>query len=321
MSKVQAVESRADTIKHLVERIAHEAPSLESLTYDQLTTLARIVVTENLKDELRGKADLARIKYQDERQSFLAHAGRIQSDHTARAYAAALSKLEAWAAYQGLVIPGMQAKDADDFAYYLASEGRSSASVRRDIAAVSSMFTFLERRFACIRNPFRGTKARPANLKKKPVRFPTDQELAFIFSALALDIRAAVAVMVYRGLRVGSLPSITIRSGRFTARSKGKDITGEMPEHVLDYIREAALDIRQPFIKYTATKLADRFRYMTKSLAYSGAIAKPYSVHDLRHYYAVCEYKKDKDLLRVKNLLGHASVQVTELYLRNMGEL
>jgi site-specific recombinase XerD len=51
------------------------------------------------------------------------------------------------------------------------------------------------------------------------------------------------------------------------------------------------------------------------------AIAAAYSAHDLRHLYAVTEYRKDRDLYRVSKPLGHASIQVTEKYLRDMGEV
>jgi hypothetical protein len=39
--------------------------------------------------------------------------------------------------------------------------------------------------------------------------------------------------MPYRGLRVGILLSLVIRAGRFPARSKGKDIAGELPPEAL----------------------------------------------------------------------------------------
>jgi len=308
-------------VRDLAARIAHDAPVLESLTPAQLETVARAVIAERLKDDLRGRADLARIDYPAERAAFLAQAGRTKSPNTARAYASALARLDAFAAYRGIPVPAMKAKDADDYAYSLAAEGRAPASVRRDLAAASSFFSFLERRFDVIRNPFRGTKARPERRGTKPASYPSDRELPKLLAALSPDLRAAAVVMSSRGLRVGALPSLTIRGARFTARSKGKDIAGELPPKVLEAIRAAGLDPKRPFADLTETKIADRFRFVSGKLAESGAIAEAYSVHDLRHFYAVHEYRKDKDLLRVRALLHHASVQVTETYLRGIGEL
>jgi hypothetical protein len=58
---------------------------------------------------------------------------------------------------------------------------------------------------------------------------------------------AAVAVLAFRGLRVGALPELTLRGNKFTSRSKGKDIAGELPETALEAIRKAGLDMRRPF--------------------------------------------------------------------------
>ena len=61
----------------------------------------------------------------------------------------------------------MKAQDADEFVYELSAKGRAVASMNRDVAAASSFFGFIERRYEAIRNPFRGTRARRA---PKPVR-------------------------------------------------------------------------------------------------------------------------------------------------------
>jgi len=215
----------------------------------------------------------------------------------------------------------LKAKDADDFAYTLSAEGRSPSSVRLDLASASSFFTFLERRFEAIRNPFRGTKARPAPKDVKKAVYPSLDEAMTILDALAPDVRAATAVLIYRGLRVGALPSLTIRGGRFSGRSKGKDISGEMPTQAITAIRGAGLSLSRPFEGTTETKLADGIRRKTAILEAEGKINATYSAHDFRHLYAVTEYRKNKDIYRLSKLLGHASIQVTERYLRGLGEV
>ncbi|MEI6388852.1 MAG: site-specific integrase, partial [Spirochaetota bacterium] len=264
--------------------------------------------------------DLAASDYATERTTFLGQAGRTKSPNTRRAYAAALDRLDAFASRRGLPVLDMKARDADDFAYGLAAEGRAAASVRRDIAAASSFFSFLERRFDSMRNPFRGTKARPEKRNSRAAAYPTQAEAVAIIEALPPPMRAAASIMMERGLRVGALPSLAIRGGRFIARSKGKDLTGEMPAPALAAIRAAGLDLRGPFAETTEARIADAIRYASRKLAQKGTIGAPYSAHDFRHLFAVREYQKDRDLYRVSRLLGHASIQVTELYLRGLGE-
>lgn len=309
-------------VEDMAARIAREAPSLADLAPAQLETIARVVIGQRLARELDRKADLAGIDYAGEKETFLAQAGRTGSPNTRRAYASALARLESFAAFRGLAVLDLAPRLADDFAYTLATEGRAPASIRRDIAAASSFFAFLERRHDAIRNPFRGTKARPAKKAAKPAAYPSDAEVSRILAALDLpDVRAAAAVMAARGLRVGGLPGLSIRAGRFTTRSKGKDISGELPAKALAAIQAAGLDAGKPFAGVSAARIADGIRYATKRLAGSGAIAAAYSAHDLRHCFAVREYRKDRDIYRVSKLLGHAGIQVTEIYLRGLGEL
>jgi site-specific recombinase XerD len=310
-----------DVVDELAQRIAREIPSLHQLGPEDLGALARVLVGQRLVRDLDRKVDLAGIDYKAEKATFLEQAGRTKSPNTRRAYAFALGRLDAFAARRGIELLAMKAKDADDFAYALAAETRAPASVRRDIAAASSFFAFIERRYEAIRNPFRGTKARPEGRAKKEAVYPSQEEAAVILEALPPEAQAAASVMLSRGLRVGALPSLTIWDGQFKARSKGKDIAGKLPAEALAAIRTAGLDNRRPFAKTSETKLADAIRKRTARLAEFGTIKSAYSAHDFRHLFAVTEYRKDRDIYRVSKLLGHASIQVTETYLRGLGEV
>lgn len=284
----------------------------------QLTALAKAVVVDNLKADLKRRAELAGIDYQGERKTFLTVAGRSKSLHTRRAYSAALDRLDTWAVTRTLAVLEMKPLHADDYAYSLATEGRAPASVRRDIAAASSFFSWLERRYESIRNHFRGTKARPQPRPRKPIDVLKAEDLAPTLAELPPRMRAAVVVMASRGLRVGALPGLSIRAGRFMTRSKGKDLSGELPSEALAALKGLGA---KPFADLTAAKLADAFRYATGKLFKSGKLKACYSVHDLRHFYALQEYRARPDLYRLKTLLGHASIGVTEAYLKGLGEI
>lgn len=133
---------------------------------------------------------------------------------------------------------------------------------------------------------------------------------------------AAVSVMAFRGLRIGALPGMEITGDRFKTRSKGKDISGELPGNVLAAIKaHNAPDKKRPFSGITQDALARRIEYHIGKLHQAGKIKAAYSCHDFRHFYAITEYRKDKDIHRVKKLLNHASIQVTESYLRSLGEV
>jgi len=64
-------------IKASARNIAQGAPRLADLGEEQL---ARVVVTETLKDELRQAADLEKIRDGEEREPYLSRAGRSASN-------------------------------------------------------------------------------------------------------------------------------------------------------------------------------------------------------------------------------------------------
>jgi len=188
--------------------------------------------------------------------------------------------------------------------------------VRLRAAGASSFYGFLERETeGRIKNPFHGTRARPPSMRKRALDIPSEEELRILLEVVDPHsaLGAAIAVMAYRGLRVGGLPVMMIKGGRFWTRSKGKEISGELGE-------AAVLPLRAPFGNLTARKIADRVRFATRRLAAAGKLEAAYSVHDLRHFFAVREYGRTKDLYRVSKLLGHASIQVTEIYLKGLGK-
>jgi site-specific recombinase XerD len=311
----------AANIQDMAMRIAKEAPTLADLNSEQLEQIARLVMTQRLTNELSAAANLAGIDYKAEKETFLNNAGRTGSKHTSRRYRASLARLEIYAERAHVSPLELTPARADDFIYSLKGEA-AAASVRCDIAACSSFFTWLERRHEGIKNPFRGTKARPVKKTKKELVIPNAAEVKKILAALPAYEAAAVSVMAFRGLRIGALPGMEITGDRFKTRSKGKDISGELPGNALTAIKaHNAPDKKRPFSGITQDALARRIEYHIGKLHQAGKIKAAYSCHDFRHFFAITEYRKDKDIHRVKKLLNHASIQVTESYLRGIGEV
>jgi integrase len=244
-----------------------------------------------------GQAALSGINYQNEKETFLASAGKTDSPHTRTAYRAALCRLDAWAAGRGAAVHELSAAQSDDFIYSLKTGGRSNASTRLDAAACSSFFTFLERRHNTVKNPFRGTKARPEKKAAKETIIPTKTEVDVILYHLPPSDALAASLAAFRGLRAGALPELRITGNRFTSRSKGKDIAGELPPEVVKRLGPLQ---KRPFAGTKANTLEHRIARTIARLAKAGKVGAPYSCHDLRHFYAVTEYRKDRDIYRLK---------------------
>ena len=214
---------------------------------------------------------------------------------------------------------GFVVRASHDWIADLRAQGRAPATVNVDVAAASAFWTWLERRHVELRNPFRGTKARPAKKAARKLAIPSENELELLEAKADPVLRAAIVVMAQAGLRVGALPSLSITGARWTATTKGKEQTGQVPDQVRKVIGRAGLPLRGPFVGLTATKILDRFRYLVEKLYAEGRLHARYSVHDLRHAFAVRLYQETKDIYQVEKALGHATVAVTETYLRSLG--
>jgi site-specific recombinase XerD len=320
-------DTPAITPEEIAIWIKQKEPSLKDLNAEQMERISEWLVFQRKVNELNAKVDLAGIDWVTERETFLTNASKTNSVHTYTAYSKALNRLEAYAKRMGINPLSLTPAQADDFIYAMKAEERAPATIRKDAAACSSFFTFLERRHAGIKNPFRGTKARPPKKDVRKTEIPNAKEVKIIIDALGPMEAAAVSIMAYRGLRAGALPELTVKAGRFSTHSKGKDIAGDLPAKAIDAIKTAGLDLRKPFAlnrdgnPLTVNAIERRINYHIGKLYKAGKINAAYSCHDFRHFYAITEYRKTKDIHRVSKLLDHAGIAVTEKYLKGLGEI
>jgi site-specific recombinase XerD len=309
------VKNGNKAVEIMASRIANESPELSDLTSEQLEQIAKIVITQNLTNELNNKAKIANIKYKDERTIFIMQASRTGSDCTQSSYFKALKVLEKYCKKNNINLLQMSPGQADEFIYSLDGSPNSKNLV---IAGVSSFYSFLERRYSVIKNPIRGTKARPAKKAVKEIEIPDEIELMTILNELPELERMAIYIMAYRGLRVGALKELKIWGNKYQSYSKGKNIFGEFPVEVICNIKSSDLNNKKPFEKLTTNALKLRIYRQTMRLHRDGKIQSAYSAHDFRHYFAVSEYKKDKDIYKLSKLLDHTNISITESYLKSL---
>jgi integrase len=323
-----------------IAEIAHELPELEELSTEDATRIMRLAIVDELKDQVRRRVAAERLDWKVQRAIFISDKS---SERTRTVYERALALLDDWMRARKLTPSDLTPREADDFIRELrgrqGSDGRvlDADSVRLVISVASSFFTFLERRDATLKNPFRGTKARPHSTW--PVAtIPTKEELALLISEAHPVLAAALAVAAETGLRVGALPGLSVREeGRYWTISKGKQVVGADPlsKEAKRMIRIARLDPRQPFPlaslarigwkwkdqaqtsmeELVVARLQMKLQRLCQELVAEGRIQAIYSFHDLRHAYA--EAKAGKGLRWLQRRLGHASIAITEKYLRN----
>jgi|GEM_PF-4178954 len=167
---------KADRVKAVVQAVAERAPRLEDVSDEGLRKLAQIVTAEDLRDEMKKRVHQERINYQGERGKYIAQASRTGSLRTKDLYSKALSRMEAWCSTQGISPLELTPARADDWIESEKAQGRAPATVRLDVSGASALWTWLERRHNELRNPFRGTRARPAKKAARKLAVPQDVE-------------------------------------------------------------------------------------------------------------------------------------------------
>ena len=220
-------------------------------------------------------------------------------------------------------------RDADNYVYYRKEKGYSNASICLWISAASGLCGFLERRYfggfsdglgLCFKNPFRGISIRPKPFPPRSLDVPNDEEVTVMLQRFPARLVPALAIMAFRGLRCDALSTPVFEGEKFTGVSKGKTIRGTIsPELAALLVKHQGLRIKYRYRSLDSRKVS--LSYHTRKLFERGKPRAVYSCHDVRHYFAVTEYRKDKDIWRVSKLLGHNGLAATAHYVRSLGEL
>ena len=314
-----------------IEKSILDTPALKDLSPEQFAEIAKLVIVQKYTKEMSRDVELMKFDYDSLKNSFLENIST--SKNTKLAYQNALCIFEEFIAETKIGnILDINNSIADDFIYSLRNKCLSASTVRQYTGALSSFFSFAERKTdGIIKNSFRGTKARPKAKNNNAGKFYNicinDKTLNDVAADIETilshidnkELKAIILVMKCCGLRVGAFnANFQIKGNKFTCTTKGNEFTGTLPDNCLKAIRNAGLKHTDVFAGWTDTKLKNLFKYHTNNLYKNGCIHYAYSCHDLRHFFAITEYKKDCDIYRVSKALGHSSIAITEKYLKGL---
>ena len=225
--------------------IINNKPTFDNLPESDKASILKITVATEYSNELQHKAKIAKLNYADLKATFLANA---KSSHTREAYTLALSRLEMYLSTLGKSFAELTTLDADKFIQSnflgkpltkgflnVGAPNRASASIRRDAACVGAFYAFTQRVTDNeVVNPMRGTRSLPKKESAKEIEVPTETEVNAILASkdLPKELRAAIAIMALRGLRIGGLSSLSIdyTAQGFSTQSKGKLYNGHLNE-------------------------------------------------------------------------------------------
>ena len=136
-------------------------------------------------------------------------------------------------------------------------------------------------------------------------------------------LRLLLETICGTGIRVSELKYITVEAveqGEAAIRLKGKIrvvlISGKLRKALKEYLRRGKISSGPVFVTKNGNPL-DRSNIwkMMKALCKDAGVARQKVFpHNLRHLFARCFYKIDKDIARLADILGHSSINTTRIY-------
>lgn len=289
------------------------------ITEEQAELLIKQANYLNILDYMKEEQLIKQIDYETEKENFFKQCSKTKSNHTKRQYKNGLNKLEEYCRINNKNILFIKAREADDFITEVNSSELSNLSIRALVSSCSSFFSFLERRYPFIKNPFRGTKTRPPVKNKKRLEVPTKKEIELIIKDISDPlVKTAVIFIQECGVRVGALSKLEIKNNKYYSYSKGKEISWKVTDKAIKELKKNNLSFDAPFKNKSSEVIRNVFYRSSKRLYEQGKIKASYSIHDIRHYFAVTLYKKTKDIELIRQALNHSSIAITGIYLRSL---
>jgi integrase/recombinase XerC len=215
--------------------------------------------------------------------------------------------------------------------------GIGNRSVNRKIASLSAYYRFLRKSGYASQNPV--SKVKSPKFEKKLPSFLNQESITQLFEGMefgtdfeGLRDKALLEVLYSCGLRRSELVGLTYHNVDFpnaTVKVMGKGRKERVvplgrfaAQAMKEYMRacdQSGLDYRgRFFLKADGGPVYDRLvhRIVDKYLQQVSSLTKT-SPHVLRHTFATHLLDRGADLNAIKEMLGHASLAATQVYLHN----
>jgi len=276
---------------------------------------------------------------QEARERFLSHlsAERGYSPLTIVAYQSDLNQFIDHQATRAasLRVAEIGTSDIREFVAALAERGLKAPTITRRINCLRSFFGFLVTNDYLAADPTIGIRS-PKKARKLPVTL-TEQECRRLLDAayqshytmLGFRDRAVLSLLLYTGLRRQELleldlDDVDLRQGWLRVR-RGKGSKMRMVPLALEAISaiEDWLEFRpqcrhQGLLATLTGKRLGRHGLQAlfrKALLNAGIMRPGLTVHSMRHTFASLLLRSGCDLMSIKEMLGHASLESTAIYL------
>ena len=202
------------------------------------------------------------------------------------------------------------------------------SSANSMLASVNVYLKFLGRADLCIR-PFKVQRQIFRREEKELTRAEYDRLLAAALKKGNRRLYLLMQTICTTGIRVSELSLITVASlstGVAEVQNKGKQRRVYLPKSLCKMLREyckeekilrGAVFVTKSGIPLDRSNIWSDMKKLCKAAKVDPEKVFP---HNLRHLFARTYYSMQKDIVRLADLLGHASVNTTRLYTQETGE-
>lgn len=229
---------------------------------------------------------------------------------------------------------GITPKTIQEYLEYLYSRGLSRNSISRKLSAIRSFYHYLQKENLIKENYFKEVSS-PKKKENLP-KYAKDNDLEKIFLCFNKEEplgqrNILILEMLYAtGVRVGELVNIKVndintynRTIKILGKGRKERVVfyGSYCEDALDlYFHDGREKLRKGTIDYlflnkNGTRLSTRsIRNIIDDAVRKCEIDYHISPHTLRHTFATDMLNAGADLMTVKELLGHSSINTTGIY-------
>jgi integrase len=162
---------------------------------------------------------------------------------------------------------------------------------------------------------------------RKGLPHPTGaDDLRVIFACTRRPLRTCYCLAAFAGLRCGEICrlrwedlTLTGATPRAFVRGKGgrERIVPLLPP-VVDELQQVGLAPRGPVVVTAAGRPYNPpNRLSAASTKHLTELGVATTLHSLRHYFGTATYRATRDVLLTKDLLGHESLQTTQIYVQS----